>query len=240
MAYLDNTSVTVDAVLTKKGRELIANGQPLNIQHFTLSDNGVNYTLWNPDHASGSAYYGEAIENLPQLEANTNVQYSLQNKLLTLSRDTVALPLMNLDSTSITFTDPNPINVTAQLLGYSGGVGTAGSGMHMLIQDVNLAHIDSIQGASYNQIDITGNAMSFLVEADIPSARLYEVTGNTAGGITVSFGPNTNLDELTSGQYYRTNITFIDINTGAYNTLSVQVDGNLRPQPKIISKNPRG
>ena len=219
MAYLDNSSVTVDAVLTKKGREIIASGQALNIQFFTLSDNGVNYTLWNPDHTSGSAYYGEAIENLPQLEANTNVQYSLQNKLLTLSRDTVALPLMNLDSTSITFTDPNPINVTAQLLGYSGGVGTAGSGMHMLIQDVNLAHIDSIQGASYNQIDITGNAMSFVYDQDIASARVYEISGNNP---TATITPQTNLLSATP-----MTLTFIDILTGAYTQATITVNADL-------------
>ena len=235
MAYLDNTSVTVDAVLTKKGRELIANGQPLNIQHFTLSDNGVNYTLWNPDHTSGSAYYGEAIENLPQLEANTSVQYSLQNKLVTLSRDTIALPLMNLDKTSITFDTAQPIAVQAQLLGYSGGPGVSGGGMHMLIQDVNIAHIDSTT-SGYSEIDITGNAMSFLIEAEIPSARLYEFGGNTSSGITINFAPNTSLDELTSGQYYQTNITFIDISTGAYNTLSVKTLGNLTPQTKLVSR----
>ena len=62
MGYLDSTAVTVDAVLTKKGRQIIAQGGSLDIQTFTLSDTGVDYTLWNADHASGSAFYGEAIE----------------------------------------------------------------------------------------------------------------------------------------------------------------------------------
>ena len=35
MGYLDNSSVTVDAVLTKKGRELLAKGQ-LNITKFAF------------------------------------------------------------------------------------------------------------------------------------------------------------------------------------------------------------
>ena len=84
MAYLDNTSVTVDAVLTKRGREIISAGGSLNVTQFTLSDSGVSYNLFNPDHPSGSTHYGEAIENLPQVEATTQVQYSLRNKLLTL------------------------------------------------------------------------------------------------------------------------------------------------------------
>ena len=64
MGYLDNASITVDAVLTKKGREILKDGGALNISSFTLSDVGVDYTLWNTSHPSGSAKYGEAIENL--------------------------------------------------------------------------------------------------------------------------------------------------------------------------------
>ena len=62
MGYLDNASITVDAVLTKKGREILSRGGNLDIGSFTLSDTGVDYTLWNTDHPSGSAFYGEAIE----------------------------------------------------------------------------------------------------------------------------------------------------------------------------------
>ena len=61
MGYLDNSTIVVDAILTKHGRKLLASGQGLNIQYFTVSDTGIDYTLWNPDHPSGSAYYGEAI-----------------------------------------------------------------------------------------------------------------------------------------------------------------------------------
>ena len=77
MGYLDGSTVTVDAVLTKKGRQIIAEGGSLDVQFFTLSDTGVDYTLWNEDHASGSAYYGESIENTPQTEAISNAAYSV-------------------------------------------------------------------------------------------------------------------------------------------------------------------
>ena len=85
MGYLDNSSITVDAVLTKKGRELLKSGGSaqngsLRITSFTLSDTGVDYTLWNPSHPSGSAFYGEAIENLPQLEASVHSEYNLRNR----------------------------------------------------------------------------------------------------------------------------------------------------------------
>ena len=81
MGYLDNSTVVVDAILTKEGRKLLATGNALNIRYFTLSDTGIDYTLWNPDHPSGSAYYGEAIENLPNLEALPNGAYFMRNKL---------------------------------------------------------------------------------------------------------------------------------------------------------------
>ena len=41
MGYLENSSITVDAVLTKKGREILKDGGNLNIYSFTLSDTGI-------------------------------------------------------------------------------------------------------------------------------------------------------------------------------------------------------
>ena len=66
MSYLSSTSVVVDAILTKKGRELLArNDGSFRITQFSLSDDEVDYTLYNPNHPSGSAFYGEAIEAMP-------------------------------------------------------------------------------------------------------------------------------------------------------------------------------
>ena len=59
MGYLSNSVVTVDAILTKKGRELLAKGDgSFKITQFALADDEIDYTLYNPAHASGSAYYG--------------------------------------------------------------------------------------------------------------------------------------------------------------------------------------
>ncbi len=70
MGYLNNGSIVIDSILTKKGRELLARGQnEFVVTQFGLSDDEVDYTLWNPNHPLGSAYYGIAIENLPILEA---------------------------------------------------------------------------------------------------------------------------------------------------------------------------
>ena len=70
MGYLNNQVVTVDAILTKKGRELLAkNDGSFRITQFALADDEIDYTLYNPNNEKGSAYYGEAIDNMPLLEA---------------------------------------------------------------------------------------------------------------------------------------------------------------------------
>ena len=69
MGFLDNSSVTVDAILTKKGREILANGGDLNITKFALSDEEIDYTLWDVTHPNGTDSYGTVIENMSLLEA---------------------------------------------------------------------------------------------------------------------------------------------------------------------------
>jgi|TARA_X000001382_G_scaffold130970_1_gene128327 hypothetical protein len=99
MGYLDNSTIVVDAVLTKEGRKRLADGNGLGIEFFTLSDSGIDYRLWNPDHPSGSAFYGEAIENLPSLEAIPRAEFYMRNKLITLDKDVTGLPYWSTDKT---------------------------------------------------------------------------------------------------------------------------------------------
>ncbi len=89
MAYLNNSVVTVDAILTKKGRELLARGDgSFRPTQFALSDDEIDYTLYNVTHPSGSSYYGEAIENMPLLEAFPDETQIMKYKLVTLPRGT--------------------------------------------------------------------------------------------------------------------------------------------------------
>ena len=89
MGYLNNTAVTVDAILTAKGRELLARGDgSFRITQFALSDDEIDYTLYNPTQPSGSAFYGEAIENMPLLEAFPDENQIMKYKLVTLPRGT--------------------------------------------------------------------------------------------------------------------------------------------------------
>tara|TARA_R110002051_G_scaffold93301_1_gene163129 strand:- start:2482 stop:3129 length:648 start_codon:yes stop_codon:yes gene_type:complete len=102
MGYLNNQVVTVDAILTKKGRELLAQGgNAFNITQFSLADDEVDYSLYNPSHPSGSAYYGEAIENMPLLEAFPNELQTMKYKLVTLPRSTAVMPTLTIGTSII-------------------------------------------------------------------------------------------------------------------------------------------
>lgn len=99
MAYLDNTSITVDAILTKKGRELLAKGQSaFRITQFALADDEIDYDLWNPAHPLGKNYYGVAIENMPITEAVPDETQVMKYKLVTFPKGQAYLPFLTAGS----------------------------------------------------------------------------------------------------------------------------------------------
>ena len=103
MGFLDNTSITVDAVLTKKGRELLARGQnEFEITKFALADDEIDYNLWDVPHPNGSSYYGAVIENMPLLESFVDENQVMRFKLITLGKNTNKLPKMTLPSPTVT------------------------------------------------------------------------------------------------------------------------------------------
>ena len=104
MGYLDNSTVTVDAILTNKGRQILANGGQLNITKFALSDDEVDYDLWNPSHTLGSNYYGKVIEDMPILEALPDETQMMRYKLVTLPKEATGIPIVSIASTTTAFT----------------------------------------------------------------------------------------------------------------------------------------
>ena len=96
MGYLSNTELTVDAILTKKGREKLAAGQGLNITQFALADDEIDYSLYEPAHPLGTAYYDAAIKNMPVLEANPDETQVMKYKLVTLPKNTTRIPVVEL------------------------------------------------------------------------------------------------------------------------------------------------
>jgi hypothetical protein len=121
MGYLNNQVLTVDAILTRKGRELLAkNDGSFRITQFALADDEIDYTLYNPTHPSGSAFYGEAIDGMPLLEAFPNETQIMKYKLATLPRGTAKLPVLNLGYAAITLQQGAVIAITPQTLNYLG------------------------------------------------------------------------------------------------------------------------
>ena len=119
MGYLDNSSITVDAILTKKGRELLARGRnEFNITQFALSDDEVDYDLWNPDHPLGTAYYGTVIENLPLTEAVPDDTQVMKYKLVTLPKSTVRIPVVNIGNTAVTLVQGQTYPITPSTINF--------------------------------------------------------------------------------------------------------------------------
>jgi hypothetical protein len=111
MGYLNKATVTVDAILTKKGRELLARGRSaFNITQFAVGDDEIDYGLYDPAHPLGTEYYGSAIENMPIVEASPDETQNLRYKLVTLQRGTNLIPTIQTGISSITLTYNNTQN----------------------------------------------------------------------------------------------------------------------------------
>ena len=122
MGYLDNSSITVDAILTKKGRELLARGRnEFVITQFALADDEIDYGLYNTEHPLGTAYYGAAIENMPIVEALPDETLMMKYKLVTLPRGTVRIPVISVATTEITLEPGQSFTFAPQTINFSGG-----------------------------------------------------------------------------------------------------------------------
>ena len=188
MAYLNNSVVTVDAILTKKGRELLARGDgSFRITQFALSDDEIDYTLYNTSHPSGSSYYGEAIENMPLLEAFPDETQIMKYKLVTLPRGTARLPILNLGYSAITLKQGASLAITPQTLNYLGSNQTfETNGYTATIADArvlatfNGVGINTPEATALNQITTLGTNVSKTVIGT--SINLTATTVNTLFG----------------------------------------------------------
>jgi hypothetical protein len=104
MAYIDNATITVDAVLTKKGRELLAKNGNLNITSFTLADDEIDYTLYQPNHPNGSAFYDIALRNAPVFEPFTDETQVMKYKMVTLNQGVTSIPVISIAQDKINVT----------------------------------------------------------------------------------------------------------------------------------------
>jgi hypothetical protein len=192
MAILNPSYVTVDAVLTKKGRELLArNDGSFQITQFSLADDEVDYTLYNPTHPSGSAYYGEAIEAMPVIEAFPDEAQIMRYKLVTLPRGTSKMPVISLGYTSIILKQGQSLSITPQTLNYLGANSTyETNGYVMSVADVRLVSTFTgagITGATVGNSGLNTTSGTKLSKAEIgTSFTLTGTTINTLFGTTAT------------------------------------------------------
>lgn len=215
MGYLNNTVITVDAILTKKGREALArNDGSFRITQFALSDDEIDYTLYNPNHPSGSAYYGEAIEGMPLLEAFPDDQQIMKYKLATLPRGTAKLPILNLGYDAITLKQGASLSITPQTLNYLDNVSTfETSGYVATIADVRL--MSSFEGLGVNtQAAIDQNSTS-TIGTNVSKTVIGTQISLRSTTVNTLFGTNSQL---------RTTLTVVGLDSGARITIPVTIN----------------
>ena len=203
MAYLDNTEITVDAILTKKGREKLASGEGLNITKFALGDDEIDYTLYEPAHPRGSAYYDAAIKAIPVTEASPDETQTLRYKLVTLPKGTTKIPKVEFGVPSISV---NQNSGQVSLTPTTSPSGNTQSGYTVVLSNKNAG---SIVGAG-----LSGVASS------VPTFLGDEITATAAieTGLTFTFIPNPNITATIA-----TTITVYGNETGGSQTIPVTI-----------------
>jgi len=214
MGYLSNTVVTVDAILTKKGRELLAKGDgTFKITQFALADDEIDYTLYNPNHASGSAYYGEAIEAMPLLEAFPDENQIMKYKLTTLPRGTAKLPILDLGFAAIRLKQGASLAITPQTLNYLGSSNTFEAGGYVAtIADARV--LNTFNGVGVNTTEAAALNSTTTLGTNVSKTVIGTSINLTATTVNTLFGSNTQL---------QTTITVIGRDSGARLTIPVTI-----------------
>lgn len=198
MGYLNNATVTVDAILTNKGRQLLAAGGQLNITKFALSDDEIDYDLWNPAHTLGTNYYGAVIENMPILEALPDETQMMRYKLVTLPKDVIGIPTISVTPGSISFTTTNQsVTVTPSTTNLAGANSTLG--YTVILSDDTVATLEvapdgGIAVAQRNNLPAgqlqtaaaSANQQQSIATTSVASFLDDELTGITTAGKTVT------------------------------------------------------
>ena len=214
MGFLNNTSVVIDAILTRKGRELLArNDGSFKITQFSLGDDEVDYTLYNPNHPSGSAFYGEAIERMPVLEAFPDDTQIMKYKLITLPRGTAKIPVVNVGYTAISLKQGASLAISPQTLNYLGTTSTfEQSGYVVTIGDVRTM-------SSFTGVGINTPAAATLNT----TTTVGTVVSQTVIGTTINLTATTVNTLFGSGTTLNTTLTVVGRDSGARISVPVTI-----------------
>ena len=223
MGYLDKTTITVDAILTKKGRELLAKGsEQFNITQFALADDEVDYGLWDVNHQLGTNYYGQAIEAMPLVEAVPNETFIMRNKLVTLPKNISRMPTVTVGNGTINLKyggDRAPI--TPNTANYANGNATYG--YTAILANSDVAYLNVAQGGKVNtqynptvvefigdggnSVSVIGTRFEIVAKAQPIDAASTTLTiiGNETGGyvnIVINVAKETTATNIVDDYYY--------------------------------------
>jgi len=214
MGYLNNSVVTVDAILTNKGRELLARGDgSFRITQFALSDDEIDYTLYNPTHPSGSAFYGQAIENMPLLEAFPETTQNLRYKLITLPRGTAKMPILDVGFASVTLKQGASLAITPQTLNYLGNNQVfEASGYTVTIADVRV--LNTFNGVGIQTEEATQLNQTETLGTNVSKTVVGTTVNLTATTVNTLFGSNIELN---------TSLQIVGRDSGARITIPVKI-----------------
>ncbi len=207
MGYLNNTQIVVDAILTKKGRELLAKGEDqFKITQFALGDDEVDYLLWNPAHPKGTDFYGEAIDNMPLIEANPDETQIMRYKLVTLPKSTAKMPMVTVVGGPFSFTNPgDTIPFEPQT---TGGLSNDTLGYTVILHDSDSAVLDVLEPAP----GFTGATIPTFLSDDDQKQSISAV--GLKFQLTSKSQPNSEL---------KTKLTVVGNETGGTTTIDVTV-----------------
>ena len=195
MGYLNNTVVTVDAILTDVGRQLLAQqNNQFQITQYALADDEIDYTLYNPNHPSGSVYYGQAIVNMPLLEAFPQANQTMKYKLVTLPRGTAKIPILDIGYSSIILKQGASLAITPQTLNYLGGNTYETAGYTATISDIRL--FSTFQGVGINTPAVEALNLAnqtTTIGTSVSRTVVGSTINMTATTVNTLFGSNTQL-----------------------------------------------
>ena len=205
MGFLNNTTVTVDAILTKKGRELLAQGtEAFNITKFALADDEVDYNLFDVTHPNGSDSYGKVIENMPLLEAIPDENHVMRYKLITLPKNTIKMPIITASVSSITFNASAGLQQPAQIVS-AVTANVADSSYTFILHDQSVCTM-TVESAAGGNVGAT--TPFFLGDDDAPNSKTL-----TAKSVRIGVSP---VDKKKVTQ-----LTIIGNDTGATTSITI-------------------
>ena len=203
MGFLDNSGdIILDAVLTDTGRMRLAKGDgSFKIAKFALSDDEVDYSLYNKEHPSGSAYYDLEIMQTPVLEAFTNNTSTMKHKLVSIARTNLLyLPVIEMNKVFSTAVQPHPTfglhlisvdketeDLAAQIyagagtnnLGLLNGENTGGGGYIRVDQGLDTTEIPATFTIDPDLVET-----QYIVEIDNRFGNLVSVSSNSPANVS--------------------------------------------------------